>query len=102
MIKVIITKQGELIKSLKVSGHANYNDYGKDIVCAGVSSIVIGGLNALTSLEQKDKIKALVNEGHVEIEVLDLTNQNLQYILKVILIQLRSIEESYPSFVKIK
>ena len=42
MIKVNI-KNNEIT----VSGHANYDDYGKDIVCASVSSLVISTVNAI-------------------------------------------------------
>lgn len=45
-----------------IKGHANYADYGKDIVCASVSSIVITTVNgileidreAITYVEEKD------------------------------------------------
>ncbi|WRK55922.1 ribosomal-processing cysteine protease Prp [Coprobacillaceae bacterium CR2/5/TPMF4] len=32
---------------LKISGHANSDEYGKDLVCAGVSTASIGTLNML-------------------------------------------------------
>lgn len=102
MIKIVINEKNKLVKSLIISGHANCGEYGKDIVCAGVSSIVVGGLNALTMLEDKNKIKALINEGYVEIQVDDEKSTIIQLILKVMIIQLESIEESYPKFIKIK
>ena len=40
MIKVI--KENNMIM---ISGHANHNEYGKDIVCASVSSIIYTTLN---------------------------------------------------------
>ena len=59
MIKIRI-KDKEII----ITGHANYDEYGKDIVCASVSSIVITSINAslridkefLTYKEEKDKL----------------------------------------------
>ena len=47
MIKVNIEKNNAKITSLKVSGHSNYDEKGKDIVCAGVSAVVVGGINSL-------------------------------------------------------
>ena len=35
MIKVEVTK-----KDISIAGHAMYDDYGKDIVCAAVSSVI--------------------------------------------------------------
>ena len=42
MIKVEIENN-----KIEIKGHANYDDYGKDIVCASVSSIVITTINAI-------------------------------------------------------
>ena len=41
MIKVNIKYVDNKFAYLKVSGHAKSADYGKDLICAGVSSIVI-------------------------------------------------------------
>lgn len=102
MIKITITKKNEFIKSVAVSGHANYADYGKDIVCAGVSSIIVGGINALTSIFNKDTFKIEVKEGYAYVETYKLDNKDIQLILKTIVIQLKGIKESYSKFVKIK
>ena len=40
------TKAGEY-KDFLCSGHAGYDDYGKDIVCASVSVLVINTINSL-------------------------------------------------------
>jgi len=100
MIKIQINKTNNKYSSLIVSGHSNYDEHGKDIVCAGVSAIVVGGLNALT-IENKKKIFAKVDDGYVNIDVLDLNDDKLQIIMDVIVIQLRSIEESYKKYIKI-
>ena len=51
MIKVILKKNSDLYESISVSGHADFALYGKDIVCASVSSIVITSVNAIIRLE---------------------------------------------------
>ena len=43
-------------KVIKISGHANFNDYGKDIVCASVSSIVYTTINGILNIN-KDAIE---------------------------------------------
>lgn len=55
MIKVNI-KSNHIV----ITGHANFADYGKDIVCASASSIVITSINAclridIHSLEYKEE-----------------------------------------------
>ena len=42
-------KNGE-ITGFKVSGHAGYDMFGKDIVCAGVSSAVMMTANLVTEI----------------------------------------------------
>ena len=53
MIKIQINKTNNKYSSLIVSGHSNYDEHGKDIVCAGVSAVVTGGLNALANENKK-------------------------------------------------
>ena len=48
MIKVNINKN-----KIIITGHAGYADYGKDIVCASVSSIVITSINAILRIDNK-------------------------------------------------
>ena len=100
MIKVSIEKNNTKIVSLEVSGHSNYDVKGKDIVCAGVSAVVVGGLNALLS-ENKAVIDYKCKDGYVYIFVKDIDNFNINMILDVITTQLYTIEESYPKFIKI-
>lgn len=46
MIKVIIKE-----KEITISGHADYDIYGKDIVCAAVSATVITTVNGILSID---------------------------------------------------
>ena len=100
MIKINIEKNNTKIVSLEVSGHSNYDEKGKDIVCAGVSAIVVGGLNALLN-ENKNAIDYKCKEGYASVFVKDIDNDNINKILDVITTQLYTIEESYPKFIKI-
>ena len=100
MIKIKINKSNNKYSSLEVSGHSNYDEHGKDIVCAGVSAVVVGGLNALTN-ENKKKVSCKMSDGYVNVDVLDIEDDKLQLIIDVIVVQLRTIEESYKKYVKI-
>ena len=94
MIKVVIKND-----SITISGHANYDDYGKDIVCAGVSAIVTGGINAL---EPHLKNIEIINESNKLGVVVIENNEVIQVILNTMLIQLETIENSYKKYIKIK
>ena len=74
MISVNVTFIGKDVKSLTVSGHANYDKYGKDIVCAGVSAVVTGGINALES--EIDNIKVINEDNKLGVEIIN-SNDNI-------------------------
>lgn len=99
MISVNVSFIGKDLKSLTVSGHANFDNYGKDIVCAGVSAVVTGGINALES--EIENIKIINEENTLGVEVIN-SNDKIQLILKTILIQLETIESSYKKYIKIR
>ena len=98
MISVNVTFIGKDVKSLTVSGHANYDKYGKDIVCAGVSAVVTGGINALES--EIDNIKVISEDNKLGVEIIN-SNDKIQIILNTILVQLQTIENSYKKYIKI-
>jgi len=50
MINIIVKYKKNFVKEIIVSGHSDYAEYGKDIVCAGVSAISVGSLNAIYEL----------------------------------------------------
>ena len=68
MIKVILKRKSDLYESISISGHANFADYGKDIVCASVSSIVITSVNSIIRLEN-DSISYDESQG-IKISIL--------------------------------
>ena len=98
MISVNVSFMGKDVKSLTVSGHANYDKYGKDIVCAGVSAVVTGGINALEN--QVENIEIINEENLLGVKVIN-SNEYIQIVLNTILIQLETIENSYKKYIKI-
>ena len=99
MIKVNINYLDDSINEIIVKGHSNFAPKGSDIVCAGVSAIVIGGVNAIFSLVKDYKINYEIEDGYVKLS--SLNNIEVQNILKVIIIQLKSVEDSYSKHIKI-
>ena len=99
MIKVIYELKEDNYTYLKVSGHANFEDSGKDLICAGVSSIMFGLLNALDSLNENVEIKQLTNK----IEVINHCNSSkVQDYFELVMMQLKTIEESYGDFIRVE
>ena len=97
MIKVKVLKENDFYKEIIITGHANYDSYGKDIVCSSVSSIVITTINAIISLD-KDAINYDDTLG-VKIEVLkkdEVTNKLIENMLKL----LYELQRQYEKTIK--
>ena len=89
MIKVEVTK-----KDISVTGHAMYDDYGKDIVCAAASSVITTSVESIASIkedaidvkEEQDKLTIIIN-SHDEI-----TNKLIITMLNL----LQELQKKYP------
>lgn len=99
MVDVQVTCKYDTIKKVVVTGHAESGPYGEDLVCAGASAIVIGGLNGLDELFKND-CNLILKDNHIEIRVLkksDMLNMALEFMIK----QLESMEETNPNYIRI-
>ncbi len=97
MIHVTLSYSGNIVSGLEVKGHANSGPYGEDLVCAAVSSIITGGFNGL----MEEDIKSIsIEEGYASVEI--VLNKHAIVVLETITIQLKTLEITYPQFIKIK
>ena len=99
MIKVEIKYKGNGLDHIRVRGHANTAEYGHDLVCAAVSAVTIGALNAL---EQEENYDISVEEGDVEIQANGKIEEHDMTVIETFIIQLKTIEESNPGTIDIK
>ena len=99
MIKVKLLKKNNNLSKVIINGHAMYDDFGRDIVCAAVSSTVITSINACLLLDN-NSINYNEQDG-VEIEILKDDVVTVKIINNMISI-LRELEKAYPKNVQIK
>lgn len=99
MITIKTYKKDNNILKISIKGHANYKNYGNDIVCASVSSIALCTVNAIYSFGN-DLIDVEQSSGKLNITILkqDKTSMTL---LENMMRCLYDIEEYYPSNIKI-
>lgn len=100
MICVSVEKDSAKYKKITIDGHAMYDDYGKDIVCSAVSSIVITTVNGILALNV-DSIRHKEVEGSVEINVLN-EDHTTHILLQNMLNLLKELEKSYPNNIQVK
>ena len=99
MIKATFKRKNNFIEEINITGHAKYSEYGKDIVCAGVSSSLITTLNAIL-LFDKDAIK--YNESN-NFNLVNLKKDNItNTLLENLFNSLKAIEKDYKDNIKVK
>lgn len=99
MIKIKVDYNSNYIKKVRVTGHANYDDYGKDIVCASVSSIVITSINLILKMNN-ECISVIQKEGLIDLTVLK-EEKDVNKILENMLDMLKELSKEYEKNVKI-
>lgn len=99
MIRININYHNNYINKITLKGHANYDEYGKDIVCAAVSATYLCTVNAILSLNE-DIIEVLTDNDKQTIiikEYNDITNKLLINMINC----LKSLEKEYPNNIKL-
>ena len=97
MINVQIIKNS----TIKVNGHADYAQYGQDIVCASVSTAVYMSINQIEVFDKTMCINYQVEEGNAYIEVVR-EDEIVKKVISNLIFTLRDLELQYPKYIKIK
>ncbi|MCH1626552.1 ribosomal-processing cysteine protease Prp [Fredinandcohnia quinoae] len=106
MIKVTIKRNSAgKIDSFTMSGHAEFDEPGKDIVCAGASAIAFGTINSIyvlckvePSLNQEKKGFLHCQIPHLEDDVI---MEKVQLLLEGMIVSFQTIELDYGQYIKI-
>ena len=91
---------------MEVNGHANYDEKGKDIVCAGVSAMVGALAGALKDAEARGRTNMGYEEqdGHVVIWA-DPNLGNMSEIKAYFRMCIKGIQmtkDAYPGYIEVK
>lgn len=86
-------------KKIEVVGHADYADYGKDIVCASASAIIITSINAALKLNNKS-LEHKEETNKLTINIL-ISDDNTKKIIDNMLSLLEDLAKTYKKNVKI-
>ena len=84
---------------ITIKGHAGYDDKGKDIVCASVSSIVITTINGIIEID-KDAIDYSDLDNEIIIRKLK-EDEIVNKLIKNMILLLESLEKDYKEYIKI-
>lgn len=85
--------------SIKIKGHANYAETGRDIVCAAVSALVQTLIQSVEELTA-DKIQYSMQPGTVDINFGNLS-EHAQLLVNSFFVGVDMIASAYPDNVQI-
>ena len=100
MIHVKVEKEHAKYKKITILGHAMYDDYGKDIVCSAVSSIVTTTVNGILALD-KGSLSYMVSKKGVSINVKN-EDTTTQILIGNMVSLLKELEKNYPANIEVK
>lgn len=85
--------------SLVSQGHADSAPYGQDLVCAAVSGVLLGGINALKG--KNYSLKNNEKKGILELRNIGNISERDAIVIDTMVLQLQAIERDNPKFIKI-
>ena len=103
-VQISRTKDGK-IHDFEIKGHAGYADPGEDIVCAGVSAVTVGTVNAieaLTGVVMNSRMKNGFLSGRLPSIEDEAVSGQVQLLLESMLVMLNGIADSYGEYIQIE
>lgn len=100
MIKIKFKKDQLNYIEVEIKGHSNYDKFNQDIVCAAVTGIATGMLNALNQLFADD-VALDAKNGYILIKVKQ-SSADLQLLLQALYYQLLTIKQQYDKNIELK
>ena len=98
MINVSVLTNNNRINGFELSGHAEYSEYGEDIVCAAISILTINTINSIETFTD-DIVECLDDEqkGYISFKILDGFSDESNLLLKSMVLGIESIAKEYGS-----
>ena len=93
MTTVTIYKSNkDIYKGFTCKGHAGYKAFGKDIICASISILVINTINSLEELAgQEMDVKEDENTGYIDCRLTQECNEKSKLLLDSMILGLQCI-----------
>lgn len=103
-VRVLRDRDGKIFK-FEIEGHAEYGEYGSDLVCSAVSAIAQTTILGFTDLLNLD-IDYEMTPGLIDLELPDNIGdrqlKDSQILLETMLLGFRSVEMGYEEYISIQ
>lgn len=100
MITVTFFKSADYFKGFKISGHADFNTSGPDIVCAGVSSAAIMTANTITEVLHTDA-EVTDSDGFINLNLSSNEATEASHLIEGLWLHLSALQKQYKSILKL-
>lgn len=103
MIKAAFKKRGDRILAFDITGHADFDNYGMDIVCSGVSAISQTIVLGITEVIKADVLVS-IDEGDVSLSLYKSSEEDIdkcQTLLETMRLGLISMEKGYGDYINV-
>ena len=100
MIKVDVKKVNNEITNIHISGHSEYDEFGKDIVCAAASSIVTTTVNGILALD-KGSLSYMISKKGLTVNIKN-EDSTTQILIGNMVSLLKELEKNYPANIEVK
>ncbi len=85
---------------IEIYGHANYDDYGRDIVCASISSVINTTVNSIMNI---DSTSIEYNDDGDKITITKInSNDIVDKLLDTMINILKDLEKQYKKNIKVE
>lgn len=99
MIRVEVNKKNNVIESIHCIGHAGYAGYGKDIVCASFSTMIITTINAILEFDKE----AISYTDTNDLKIINIKKDNITNgLLNNLVNMIYELRDNYDKNIKVK
>ncbi len=108
MTKATFNYTNDKFISFEIKGHANYAEYGSDIVCSGITTATYTSINLIDKINS-ECFNLTVNDDagylHMSLDYQLLTKEEvelIQLIIRNLIDMYEEIKRNYPKYLKIE
>ena len=96
MITITIYQNHEDVTGFRCIGHSGYAESGSDIICAGVSALVINTINSIDSLTNSSfHLETEEESGLIDFTFEESADHDAQLLVESMILGLKGIQNDY-------
>ena len=102
MSNISIFKANDTYEGIRIEGHAGYAEAGYDIVCAGISVLIINFINSIDSFtDDKFVVKEDEERGLIEFKFENRPSKEALLFFKSLIMGLEDLEKENKDFISL-